>query len=358
VLTILNSKAGNRTIHRRTPLKIAALVWTCALAGCSGGSDNPPAAAEESRVFAAASGALCAQRDAASGNCVEPTSSSARLESLKAALLNPGGEKFNFNSFGWAVAESRTTLRGQYTAGGNAYSLLKKPLVLGRKTILADGKTYNYAQEFLGSERFVSGEEPFDVGFGLPGAMTIAQQYNGTLSNSGTLQSGITSIFGRTQWRGLAGLLTDTRDAPTESEITYTAEVSVWAGDGSPFAPERNVFSSIWGGCPITLVFTPATGALKAGAAKCTSAGPDIYTTQVQFDLPALFFERSRVMPLVASEASIAISGLASDQPGADVSAVFKAPKIEGGLYGAGAKYLYITGVGPLGAFEIRGVRK
>ena len=344
----------------------AVSMLVCAVSACGGGGSsgvNPHTSDTvlASTIFIDPAGPLCAQRDTLSGYCIQPTSSSATVEGLQAAMIDPNGERFAVDSFGWASDAKQNIFAGAYV-GGNSfnYSMLKKTLIFGKNQIIVDNKTYsnNGPYAFNSSFRFLSGQEPIDIMMNWPGALIFWQEYDAYLSKSGTTPFDFSVNTGEIQWTGIVGALTDKHDAPVESEITFTGYVSILGGDGSAFDPPINLIKLIGGKCPITLVLNTSTGALRSDSVKCISSGSNTDTSTIAFDLPTLFFENSRVRPLVGSEASISIAGLADNAPGASVDATFKATKIEGALFGVGAKYLNIMGAGTLGSFTIFAMRQ
>lgn len=329
---------------------LPALMLAGLVSGCGGGS-RPATTPDTSDVFIDAAGPLCGRRDTETGYCIQPTSSSATLEVLQAALTDPKGEQFEMASFGWTRDSSQTLTGLTYTAGSNDYSMLNKNLVVGKNQIIADGKTYSYSKPYLGGSQFLAGEEQTNVWLSWAGALNLGQVYNGTQSG----EPGTFVTYGGTQWFSTVGLLTDKIDAPVDQHITYTGLLSIYAGDGSIVGGYP---SYIWGGCPITLDFNASNGELTASPVKCDSTGPNIDSSTVQFDLPPLFFKNSRVGPLIGRSASIAIAGNIDNNVNAPVSALFDATKIEGALYSAGAQYLSVIGAGTLGSFQITAVRK
>ena len=266
------------------------------------------------------------------------------------------GEQFEVDGFGWNYDEVTEIVKSVYTAHSFTHKMLAKKIVLGKRQVLIDGKTYPYSMPSpLGDgSRFDTGDSIVDVGNdGSTYYATVDKQYNGTMSSSSADLPLIAMRSTLSRWTPVIGLLTDKHDAPAERIVRFTGLLAVFAGDGAPLG---KVFNNLGGGCPITLELNTSTGALTAPTVQCASADPS--ATNVSFTLPTLFIDHSRVGPLVGAQANISIAGLTVGDPGAETSFVFNAGKIEGALIGPGSAMLNIVGVGSTGMFTILGLRQ
>jgi hypothetical protein len=348
---------------RRT---LAALMGACAVSACGGGSGGAasggqPAttAAETNKIFIDPAGPLCAQRDTLSGHCIQPTSSSMSLAALQAAIVDPAGQTFTVDTFGSSEDANIKSFRGMYMENTKNFTLQKKTFVFGKKQTVVDGKTFDYEKHYAGDDdKFYAGTDPLDVRKSEIGTFFLSFR-NTTAASMGPPDAAgpTTTDVAVTSFGGTLGLLTDKHDAPVEAEITYKGNVYVYGGDGGVEGPPSLILRMTAGSCPMTLVLDTASGALTSAPVKCTDPLTNLAT--IQFELPRLQVENSRVGPLLGTEVSASIAGYAGNFPElSPISAVFRTGKIEGGLFNAGARNLSIIGVGPLGQFEIRATRQ
>ncbi len=332
----------------------ASLISPCIQAQNAPAVPRVDTVATTNLVFIEPSGPLCERRN--SIGCIPPTSSSEVTPAQWEALLEgrlPTQVSVAYTSvFGYVQDITRTTdikeRGGFYAASESQFKVRNYTIVLGTGSARIDGRFYNYSSRrgppthhaFAGSDRWHTATV-------MPPS---ANTYSALISESSAVMPVMTNpptypmTFRTSTWNGLVQMLTDTRDRPSGSTVTYDLEVGATGGDHAPQDQNQGLrWLSLFPGCKTTAVLDLVFGVLTISDVQCTDTRGA--TLSVRFS-GRFLIQRSVVTPSADATVTVAISGrpIAGSSPAND-SALMSQEGIGGGVAGPGARELVFRAV-------------
>ncbi|MCW5255769.1 hypothetical protein D5038_05185 [Verminephrobacter aporrectodeae subsp. tuberculatae] len=334
----------------RLPSWLSACFLGLTLAACGGGGggsngsgdSGSGSGADDTRTaspFIAPAGALCAQRDANSNNCIQPTSSSTDEQALFDAISDPNGSVIDFDGPGYMENELFSVGKISITS----YGMARRRIQAGRNAFTVDGRRYGEGKRSQSGEdiRYVyKGDRGSNVTVELIKSMGHRKE---TLWGIGLREDERATTPDTTgiSWTTVFGVLTDQADAPKTRKVRYVGTVWTLTGtDGRILEVEDVTYET---------ELDTVTGRLAGVRIDYTNPKTRKY---MQLELPELKFENSRLDSASRQQRTSVQTGITS------YNHSFTLDGLEGEILGKQAASIYLVGGGAKGALQVTLRRK
>lgn len=373
----------------RTPFWLLAGALGLALAACGGGGGAEDASggsasgsgsgagsasgngtsASGPATFIAASGSLCARRNGATNNCVQPTSSAIEELALIQTLLDPNGPVVDFDGAGHVI-RSITTMSGTYPNVESdfqtpSYGLARRNIQAGRNAFSVEGRAYTF-QYISNSDRvYKSANDSGSFAF-FSGSEQDHKEESWSLSVAETQTlgkpgSGTDLRTENSLWTSNLDLLTDQAHAPKEQKVVYVGTLNPMGGTGARL--NQHTRDRLSSGVTYEAVLDTATGRLSGVRVDYTD--PESQRRTV-LEMPELRFENSRLdsasrMHRISARMEGPGDDPRDDAPLTDTARTqlsFTLDGLEGEITGPQGRTIRIVGGGPKGILQAVLLRK